>query len=316
MNHTRPALLAVIAIALLGGAVRAAEPPEAVGTAAVIRQRDAAWAAAASAADIQGWMGFYGADALVILPTEELAGGLEVRAAVSRLLARPHLSVRWHPLTVRVAASGELAFLTAAYDLSFTDAHGAPKADRGRRLEIWRHQLDGRWQCVVDAWNLDQPAAALVPAAAAAVAGEPTPSPPMAPAPPGPPPAPPLPPASPPPSSAAESTPPAPARANDPRYGAMPTDAPEAIRQYFQAHLKHPDSAQYGAMSAPQPGYVTVVTGALLMHETRQYGWLVKTEVNALNSAERYAGFKTYTFLFRGEKIIDVQWPLPQDEMQ
>ena len=35
------------------------------------------------------------------------------------------------------------------------------------------------------------------------------------------------------------------------------------------------------------------------------YGWLVKATINAKNSYGGYIGFKTYTFLFRGEAITD-----------
>jgi hypothetical protein len=37
--------------------------------------------------------------------------------------------------------------------------------------------------------------------------------------------------------------------------------------------------------------------------------------INAKNSHDSYTGFKTYTFLFRGEKIVDARLPLPGDEM-
>jgi hypothetical protein len=35
----------------------------------------------------------------------------------------------------------------------------------------------------------------------------------------------------------------------------------------------------------------------------------------AHNEDDHYLGFKTYTFLFRGEKIVDARLPLPGDEM-
>ena len=33
-----------------------------------------------------------------------------------------------------------------------------------------------------------------------------------------------------------------------------------------------------------------------------------------MNSNNNYVGFKTYTFLFRGEKIVDTRLPLPGGE--
>ena len=119
----------------------------------------------------------------------------------------------------------------------------------------------------------------------------------------------------PPPASVPESGPPTPARVVATKYGDMPTDYKEAIRKYFLEHLKYPDSVQYREITKPEQGYTTAVTGTFLMRETREYGWTVKATINAKNSHDSYVGFKTYTFLFRGEKIVDARLPLPGDEM-
>jgi hypothetical protein len=108
---------------------------------------------------------------------------------------------------------------------------------------------------------------------------------------------------------------PPPAREVATKYGDMPTGYKEAIQSYFLKHLRYPDSVQYQGISKPEQGYTTAVTGAFLMHEKREYGWKVKVTTNAKNSHDNYAGFKSYTFLFRGEKIVDARLPLPGDEM-
>jgi uncharacterized protein (TIGR02246 family) len=112
-------------------------------------------------------------------------------------------------------------------------------------------------------------------------------------------------------------SPPPPSRVRelDTKYGDMPTDYKEAIQNYFLKHLRYPESVQYQAMATPQQGYTTAISGIFLMREKREYGWTVKVTINAKNSHDSYAGFKTYTFLFRGEKIIDARLPLPGDEM-
>jgi hypothetical protein len=197
---------------------------------------------------------------------------------VTRLLALHHLSVEWHPIEVQVSQSGDLAFLTGSYERRFDDASGVPVSDRGRRLEMWRKQPDGSWKCFVDTWKLDPPVA--VPSVAAL-----------------------------------ESGPPAPVPETASKYGAMPIDYEKAMQTYFLEHLKHPESVQYQAVTQPEQGYLTKITGGLLMRETRQYGWTVKATINAKDSRNSYVGFKTYTFLFRGEKIVDARLPLPADEM-
>jgi ketosteroid isomerase-like protein len=273
---------------------------------AAVRKADADWAAAASADSVDAWMAFYAADAIVLLPNDQLTSGKEsLRNAVSRLLAHPHLSVAWRPLKVEVARSGDLAFLIGAFELRFGGPPGSPASDRGRRLELWRKQA-GSWKCIVDTWNLDDSIAA--PAAAPPTSAQGT-SPtagaiaPLAQT--GPPPAAPVP----------ESGPPTPARVVATKYGDMPIDYEDAIRKYFLEHLKYPDSVQYREITKPEQGYSTAVTGIFLMRETREYGWTVKATINAKNSHDSYAGFKTYTFLFRGQKIVDTRLPLHGDEM-
>ena len=112
-----------------------------------------------------------------------------------------------------------------------------------------------------------------------------------------------------------DAGPPKPAPVVATKYGAMPVNYQDAIRKYFPKHLKYPDSIQFREITSPEQGYTTTITGTLLMRETRTYGWTVKATINAKNSRDGYVGFKTYTFLFRGEKIVDVRLPLPGDEM-
>jgi Lipocalin-like domain len=119
-------------------------------------------------------------------------------------------------------------------------------------------------------------------------------------------------------SAAASSAtdPPPPTHVVATKYGDLPIYYKEAIRKYFLEHLKYPDSIQYGQITEPAQGYTTAVTGTILMRETRTYGWTVKATINTQNSHDSYVGFKTYTFLFRGEKIVDARLPLPGDEMK
>jgi ketosteroid isomerase-like protein len=321
MKHGQLTLLAFLAvIALLD-----CPPSPAAGTTiepaaaeAALRQADADWAAAAGTAGVEAWMVFYTADAIVLLPKGQLASGKElVRQSVTRLLAQPHLAVTWHPIKVQMAPSGELAFVSSSYELRFSDAQ-APVSDRGRRIEIWRKQVDGPWKCIVDTWNSDESVAA----APAALPTAPTAAPPTSAAP-G---TPPIAVAAAPPSPSMPTEPPQPARAQEPeltpaasvatKYGDIPTDYREAITRYFQDHLKNPESIRYREITKPEQGYVNSIVGSILMREERVYGWKVKATINATNSHAKYVGFKTYTFLFRGETIVNALSPLPEDEMK
>jgi ketosteroid isomerase-like protein len=287
------AFLAVTSLFVCRPSLSARSGVDLAAAEAAVRKSDADWAAAASTASVDAWMAFYAADAIVLLPDDQLASGKELlRHIVTRLLALPHLSVAWRPINVEVARSGDLALLIGAYELSFGDSRGTPVSDRGRRLEIWRKQVDGTWKCIVDTWNLDKPIAAAAAPPASALGTSPTPG-----------------------SAAALAAPPPPARVVATKYGDMPTDYEDVIRKYFLEHLKYPESVQYRDVTTPAQGYTTAVTGTFLMKETREYGWKVKATINAKNSHDSYVGFKTYTFLFRGEKIVDARLPLPGDEM-
>lgn len=265
-----------------------------------VRKADGDWAAALRSFNVEAWMAFYAADAVVRLPNDAPTSDKELlRHSVTRLLALPHLSAAFGPIKVEVTGSGEQALVIEAYELHFGDSRGTAAADRGRRLEMWRRQADGTWKCMVDAWNLDEPIAA---PSAAPLAGAPIAAPAVGPATPTAP-------------SALDTGPPKPAAGAATKYGEIPTTYKDAIREYFLKHLKYPDSIQYREITSPMQGYTTGVTGTLLMRETHTYGWTVKATINAKNSRDSYVGFKTYTFLFRGEKIVDVRLPLPGDEM-
>jgi ketosteroid isomerase-like protein len=305
----------LISIALLGFpflfayrpslAARLAVDLEAVE--AAVRNADADWAAAANRASVDAWMAFYAPDAVLFLPNDRLGSDKELlRESLSSLLALPHLSVTWSPIKVEVARSGEHALVTETYELHFSDSRGAPVVDRGRRLAIWSKQADGTWKCTVDTWNLDQanavpptasPASAQVAsstASSAALFANPSAAPLV--------------------EAADSGAPPAAVGANA-KFGEKPVHYEETIRQYFLEHLKYPDSIQYRETGGPEQGYTSSVTGTFLMRDTRTYGWTVKATINAKNSRDSYVGFKTYTFLFRGEKIVDIRLPLPGDEM-
>jgi len=118
-----------------------------------------------------------------------------------------------------------------------------------------------------------------------------------------------------PPAAVPESGPPTPPRVVATKYGDMPTNYQVPIRKYFLEHLRHPDSVQYQEITAPEQGYTTSISGSILMREKRQYGWTVKATINAKNSHDIFVGFKTYTFLFRGDRIVDIRLPLPGDEI-
>ena len=89
-------------------------------------------------------------------------------------------------------------------------------------------------------------------------------------------------------------------------YGAPPRDYERVIHEYFDATLKDPASIQYKEVTEPRKDWVR---DAPIAGYQMHYGWIVKATINAKNSYGGYVGFKTYSFLFRGEQIIETITP-------
>ncbi len=301
------AFLTIASVCVGASSLAAGVAGDPLAAEAEVRKADADWTAAASSHSVDAWMSFYSADAIVRLPQDQLASGKEsVRQAVMRLLAPPHLSMASRPIDVQIDRSADVASLIESYELRF-DSQGTSASSRGRRLEIWRKQADGSWRCTVDTWNLDESAGAPTAVPPAIVQTAPpsaAPEPPLER--PQPPPAP----------KGADAEAPAAVPAAVTKYGDAPINYEQTIRQYFQERLNHPESVQYREITHPERGYVDKLAGAVLLREKRIYGWTVKATLNTQDSREKYIGFRTYTFLFRGEKIVDARLSLPGAEVK
>jgi hypothetical protein len=89
-------------------------------------------------------------------------------------------------------------------------------------------------------------------------------------------------------------------------YGARPTTYVDAVHSYFESTLKDPDSLQIREIAPPVKAWErdAPIKGGKLT-----YGWFVTATINAKNSYGGYVGFQTYTFVFRGEQMVDVITP-------
>ena len=156
-------LIVIVCIAAL--AVRCAPPqaPPAPDTRAAdekaIHDADVAWSAAA-AGGLDGFLSYYTDETAVMPPNEPISIGKEAaRKSLDPLFKMPGFSVKWEPMKVEAARSGDIAFARGTYELTVNDAKGKPTTDHGKYLEVWRKQADGSWKCIVDTFNSDLPAA-------------------------------------------------------------------------------------------------------------------------------------------------------------
>jgi uncharacterized protein (TIGR02246 family) len=125
-----------------------------------LRDLDAQWSAAAAAKNVDKTVSYYSDDAVVMPPNASAATTKEsIRSAWKEMLTTPGAAISWKATKVEVAKSGDLAWVSGTYEETTTDANGKPVKDRGKYVEVWEKQADGKWKVVADIWNSDLPVA-------------------------------------------------------------------------------------------------------------------------------------------------------------
>jgi uncharacterized protein (TIGR02246 family) len=125
----------------------------------ILRDLDAQWSKAAAAKDLEQTIAYYSDDAIVLPPNSQSATTKEaIRNVWKELLATPKLAITWKPSRVEFGKAGDMAWVSGIYELTMNDANGEPTNDRGKYIEVWKKQADGKWKCGADMWNSDLPA--------------------------------------------------------------------------------------------------------------------------------------------------------------
>ncbi len=145
-----------LALILMASSCSQPTPPDTrAADESAIRAADAQWAKMAAAKDVDATVSFYSEDASLLAPNAPIASDKQaIRAAWASLLG-PDTSLAWQASKVEVSRSGDLAYVTGAYQLSMKDSQGKPAADRGKFVEVWKKQADGKWKTVADIFNSD-----------------------------------------------------------------------------------------------------------------------------------------------------------------
>jgi ketosteroid isomerase-like protein len=157
----RPAFLNCIAVMLLTTACTQQTPPDTRAAAeTAVRAADGQWAKTAQSHDVDGAVSYYADDAVLLPPNAPIAADKQaIRESWAAMLG-PAISISWQITKMDIAQSGDLAYLVGTYSLTAKDPHGNPATDRGKLIEIWKKQSDGKWKCVADTYNSDLPAPA------------------------------------------------------------------------------------------------------------------------------------------------------------
>jgi ketosteroid isomerase-like protein len=124
-----------------------------------LRDTDDQWSKAAASKDVDKTVSYYADDAVVMPPNAAIANTKEaIRKIWSDMLTTAGFSISWKATKVEVAKSGDLGFVSGTYEVTMNDASGKPATERGKFLEVWEKQADGKWKCGADIWNSDMPA--------------------------------------------------------------------------------------------------------------------------------------------------------------
>jgi ketosteroid isomerase-like protein len=157
------ALGGCIALLLIASACNQAPGDTRAADEAAIRDADAQWAKTAGAGDLDGTVSYYTEDASVLAPNAPIASDKQsIRGAWASLLGSG-ASIAWQATKVEVARSGDLAYIQGTYKLTSKEYEQVNLVDRGKFVEVWKKQTDGKWKVVADIFNSDLPATPAAP---------------------------------------------------------------------------------------------------------------------------------------------------------
>ena len=122
-----------------------------------LKDLDVQWSKAASAKDVDSTVSYYAEDAVLMPPNAPVATGGAIRVFWKSMIASPGFAGGWKVTKAEAARSGDLAYVTGTYELTVNDAHGKPVSDRGKYVEVWKKQANGKWKAVADIFNSDLP---------------------------------------------------------------------------------------------------------------------------------------------------------------
>jgi uncharacterized protein (TIGR02246 family) len=125
---------------------------------AAILATDRPWQEAIAAKDVERSLSFWSDDAVLLAPGQpRLVGKEAIRRFVTESFKIPGFGISWETTGVELSPSGGLAYAFANTTTTFSGPDGKPGAMRAKSLTVWRKGPDGRWKCVVDAWNDEAP---------------------------------------------------------------------------------------------------------------------------------------------------------------
>ena len=105
--------------------------------------------------DMETFLSFYSAEGSLYLPGMPVATGREnIRRTANTYASAPGFAMRWSPTKADVSGSGDLGYVTGAYQITKNDPAGRLAAENGKYVEVWKKQ-DGVWKVSEFIFNPD-----------------------------------------------------------------------------------------------------------------------------------------------------------------
>ncbi len=109
------------------------------------------WSGYASQGDVNKTVGYWADDAIIMSAGQPVLEGKEnIRKMVEESFKMPGFQIKWQPLKVEVAESGDMAYLIENSQVIYQDSTGKSVTENNKAVSIWKKQGDGSLKNVVD----------------------------------------------------------------------------------------------------------------------------------------------------------------------
>jgi uncharacterized protein (TIGR02246 family) len=147
----------LVLMVLVSGCNQQTQPDTHAADESAVKDADAQWSKTAGANDLDGTLAYYTDDASLLPPNAPIATGKQAIRAVWAAMLTPDATVSWQVTKADAARSGELAYVEGVYQITAKNPKGKSQEDKGKLVEVWKKQLDGKWKVVTDIFNSDVP---------------------------------------------------------------------------------------------------------------------------------------------------------------
>jgi ketosteroid isomerase-like protein len=118
-------------------------------------QAEADFEAARAQKGMEGWLSFFSEDTANFNSGKPITfSKAEMREQLTKTW-NPDAILKWQPVKVDVAASGDLAYTVGSWQLTGKNRKGEPISMTGKYMTVWKKQADGAWKVVADIGNAD-----------------------------------------------------------------------------------------------------------------------------------------------------------------